>query len=267
MTTLFKNNAASTLASSLATAATSMTVATGHGDRFPVVASPDIAFVTLENAAGNIEIVKITTRTSGADSMTIVRGQEGTVARDWVAGDIVSMRITAASIQSALSEVREHVADTADAHAASAISNTPSGNLAATTVQAALNELQSDVDGRQAALGYTPVNKAGDTMTGGLTVPALTVNGTGPTVTLYDTDLAYGRYLHVNDYNIGFLTTAWGWAFRVDNDGNAVATGNVTAYSDIRLKTDLVQIDDAIGKVQQLTGWWPEPSIPGPGLR
>jgi hypothetical protein len=41
-----------------------------------------------------------------------------------------------------------HIADTADAHAASAITNTPSGNLAATTVQAALDELQTDVDTR-----------------------------------------------------------------------------------------------------------------------
>ncbi len=37
---------------------------------------------------------------------------------------------------------------------ASAVVNTPSGNLAATDVQAALNELQSDVDGRQASGTY-----------------------------------------------------------------------------------------------------------------
>ncbi len=41
-----------------------------------------------------------------------------------------------------------HIVDTTDAHAGSAITNTPSGNLAATTVQAALNELQTDVDTR-----------------------------------------------------------------------------------------------------------------------
>lgn len=39
-----------------------------------------------------------------------------------------------------------HINNTTGAHAASAISNTPSGNLEATTVQAALNELQGDVD-------------------------------------------------------------------------------------------------------------------------
>ena len=41
-----------------------------------------------------------------------------------------------------------HIDDTADAHDASAISNIPSGNLAATDVQTALDELQSDVDTR-----------------------------------------------------------------------------------------------------------------------
>lgn len=41
-----------------------------------------------------------------------------------------------------------HLNDTVDAHDASAISNIPAGNLAATEVQAALNELQSDIDTR-----------------------------------------------------------------------------------------------------------------------
>jgi hypothetical protein len=45
-------------------------------------------------------------------------------------------------------DIDDHIDDTSGAHAASAISNTPSGNLAATDVQAALNELQSDVDSR-----------------------------------------------------------------------------------------------------------------------
>lgn len=46
------------------------------------------------------------------------------------------------------SDYDAHIADTVDAHDASAISNVPAGNLAATTVQAALDELQTDVDTR-----------------------------------------------------------------------------------------------------------------------
>lgn len=44
-----------------------------------------------------------------------------------------------------------HTGASSGAHAASAISNTPAGNLAASTVQAALDELQTDVDTRALA--------------------------------------------------------------------------------------------------------------------
>ena len=54
--------------------------------------------------------------------------------------------------------IAAHIADTTDAHAASAITNTPAGNIAATTVQVAINELDTE-----------KVAKAGDTMTGNLT--------------------------------------------------------------------------------------------------
>ena len=37
--------------------------------------------------------------------------------------------------------------------------------------------------------------------------------------------------------------------------GDFTAAGNVTAYSDIRLKKDLVQIPNALDKVQKLTGY------------
>jgi hypothetical protein len=46
--------------------------------------------------------------------------------------------------QKVTTDLSDHVADTAAAHAASAIANTPAGNIAATTVQAALNELDSE---------------------------------------------------------------------------------------------------------------------------
>lgn len=49
------------------------------------------------------------------------------------------------------SYVDAHVNDATAAHAASAIANTPAGNLAATDVQSALDELQSDIDTRALA--------------------------------------------------------------------------------------------------------------------
>lgn len=63
-----------------------------------------------------------------------------------------SIDIPSTNVQDAIQFVKDftddHIADTVDAHDASAISNVPSGNLAATDVQTALNELQSDIDTR-----------------------------------------------------------------------------------------------------------------------
>lgn len=135
------NNAFSTLAGAINSIATSLTVGTGHGDRFPVITGADHTFVTLEDASGNIEIVKVTARASASDVMTIVRAQDGTTARSWAAGDVVECRVIASLLNDAIA----HAGDTTDAHAASAITNTPAGNIAATTVQAALNELDSEL--------------------------------------------------------------------------------------------------------------------------
>lgn len=46
----------------------------------------------------------------------------------------------------AQSDIDAHIADTTGAHAASAVSVTPAGNLSSTQVQAALEELQADID-------------------------------------------------------------------------------------------------------------------------
>lgn len=50
------------------------------------------------------------------------------------------------AVETNASNISTHISNPTGAHAASAITNTPSGNLAATTVQGALNELQGDID-------------------------------------------------------------------------------------------------------------------------
>ena len=63
------------------------------------------------------------------------------------------------------------------------------------------------------------------------------------------------NYIYWNNSNqVGFLTTSGGWAFKCDNSGNVTATGNVTAYSDIRLKTDIEPIESALERVSKLQG-------------
>jgi hypothetical protein len=64
--------------------------------------------------------------------------------------DPTASGLAGTNVQDAIDEVEgmieSHILDSSDAHDASAISNTPTGNLAATDVQGALNELQGDID-------------------------------------------------------------------------------------------------------------------------
>ena len=57
-----------------------------------------------------------------------------------------------------------------------------------------------------------------------------------------------------SDYDQGFLTSTGGWSWKGDNSGNWTATANVTAYSDIRLKEEVVTIPNALEKVTKLRG-------------
>lgn len=52
-----------------------------------------------------------------------------------------------------------------------------------------------------------------------------------------------------------FGANAGAGTFTLDGSGNLTANGNVTAYSDRRIKKDLVPIQDALGKVRSLVGY------------
>jgi hypothetical protein len=95
MALLIENNAYSRLAASLAAGGTTLTVDTGTGDRFPIAVAPNYFKLTLQDAANNIEIIKVSARAASSDAMTIERAQEGTTARAWSIGDIVELRLTA----------------------------------------------------------------------------------------------------------------------------------------------------------------------------
>ena len=62
MSVKFANNAHSTLASSISTSATSITVASGQGARFPSLSSGEYFYATLIDTSNNLEIVKVDQR-------------------------------------------------------------------------------------------------------------------------------------------------------------------------------------------------------------
>ena len=63
---------------------------------FPGVTAGTYFYATLTDSSNNLEIVKVTARTS--DIFTVVRAQEGTTARAYAAADKIELRITAASL-------------------------------------------------------------------------------------------------------------------------------------------------------------------------
>ena len=100
------------------------------------------------------------------------------------------------------------------------------------------------------------------TLTGDLTVNGtqtlggnLTVgSGTSSYINMVDSDHG-NRSIHNNSNRIGFLTHAMGWGAYCDDNGNWTAVGNVTAYSDKRLKTNIEVIPDALDKINSLSGY------------
>lgn len=97
MAVLVKNNAFSTLASGITNVATTITLAAGTGSRFPAAGGADYFYATLINTSNQLEVVKVTARST--DTLTVVRGQDGTTARAYSTGDRIELRLTAALIE------------------------------------------------------------------------------------------------------------------------------------------------------------------------
>ena len=102
----FTNNAATTLASSILSGATSLTVTASTGALFPSLSGGNFFYCTLQNTAGTVyEIIKVTARST--DTFTIVRAQEGTSASAFASGDKCELRLTAGEINQLFSGITQ----------------------------------------------------------------------------------------------------------------------------------------------------------------
>tara|TARA_R110000868_G_scaffold14_7_gene228 strand:- start:13185 stop:14612 length:1428 start_codon:yes stop_codon:yes gene_type:complete len=97
------NNAFATLAAGINSSATSITLTSGQGARFPTLAGGDYFYATLVDTSNNLEIVKCTARST--DVLTVVRAQETTTARAYSTGDRIEIRITAQTFIDAITEI------------------------------------------------------------------------------------------------------------------------------------------------------------------
>jgi len=97
------------------------------------------------------------------------------------------------------------------------------------------------------------------------------IRGGSPTLYFRDTD-HYSAMIHNNSNLLYVLRGAndtetwtqvngvWPWIWNLTNNdstcgGSLYCYGNVTAYSDIRHKTDIVKLDDCLEKVEKLNGY------------
>lgn len=120
MAQLFANAARSPLMASILAGDTSLAVDASLADLFPVAntgtdpvptAGKDYFKIVLENAAHEKEIVYVRTRALGDPIFSnVIRGQEGTTARAYTAGDVVGLRLTAEDYEEALADVGVRIA-------------------------------------------------------------------------------------------------------------------------------------------------------------
>ena len=96
MTLKYANNAASTLAAGISSGVTSLTVASGHGSRFPSLTGAEWFPITVVQSGGSFEIMRCTARSG--DVLTVTRAQEGTTALAFLTGDKVELRLTSAAL-------------------------------------------------------------------------------------------------------------------------------------------------------------------------
>lgn len=99
----FSNNATTTTTARISDTDTSLTVASGTGAVFPTLGAGEYFKATLQDINSNFEIVKVTARTD--DTMTVVRGQDGTLAVPFAANSRFELRVLASSAQEYLDSI------------------------------------------------------------------------------------------------------------------------------------------------------------------
>jgi len=87
------NNAFGTLNASINSSATTIVLVAGQGARFPTLSAGDYFYATLIDTSNNLEIVKVTARST--DTLTVVRGQDNTTGRAYATNDRFELRPTA----------------------------------------------------------------------------------------------------------------------------------------------------------------------------
>jgi len=260
MAVKFSNNASATLASSINNSVTTIAVTSGQGALFPSLAAGEFFFATLVDSSNNLEIVKVTAR--AADSLTVTRAQDGTSARAYTAGDRLELRPVAASFDT--------MAQTDKAQTFSAIQTfsqtivgSINGNAATVTDGVYISGSQTITGAKTFSGGITStgvssltLRSPGDLDTTGAMYVSFQDSSTGSSVErgwigFGEANGNLGMSNAVSGKPIKFYVS--GGNYTMDASGNFTASGNVTAYSDERLKKDWAPVGvDFVSKLAQV---------------
>lgn len=96
MPALLSNNASSRLSAAITNSATAISIESADAGKFPSPGGGQWFPLTVVDAAGNMEIMRVTAR-SGT-TLTVTRGQEGTIAKAFAAGSACDLRLTSGSL-------------------------------------------------------------------------------------------------------------------------------------------------------------------------
>jgi hypothetical protein len=231
-TLLFANNIKTTLSAPITTTSTTITVSSGTG--MPVPTTGQTFLITFVDATTGLlyEIASCTTRSG--NTLTVVRGQEGTTPLNWNAGDTVAMFPTAGTMQNFA-----QISGAAFTGAVSATTLTASGLLTANSAYLPGGVLQIGANSPNAntifkndatlstnyGANYYPIAR-GD---GG--TYALNITGNSGTATLATTATTANALNTSNNYTVQNLQALNG--VQINGGGLNVNSGNSNLYTDV----------------------------------
>lgn len=249
----FANNAESVLASSINSTQTSIILQSGQGARFPTLGIGDYFIATLVDAAGNLEIVRVIARV--ADTLTVLRGQEGTIARSFAAGSYIGNQATAAQFSSFFNTDNDGAGSGLDADlldgrqsSTTAVANTVPvrdangdlpGNITGNAATATTATTATNVSG--GSVSATTLSASGSTTLQSVSATTLTTTGNSTLGdATSDSHTINGSLSVTNTLNSQSISAT----------GTITASGNITAFSDARLKTDWAALDGVLEKAR-----------------
>jgi hypothetical protein len=251
MAQLFTNGARALLTSGITSTANSLTVEAGKADLFPVanVGAGSLPSVNnwfkavLQDSLGNIEIVYVRTRASGSGVFSnVLRGQEGTIARAYSSGSVVGLRITATDINSVIDFVSKNNAFTGS-NSFAGVSEFFGAASFSQLIAGSINGNAATVTNGVYTTGSQTIG--GDkTFSGLLALSSSRIVIANSSLAMYEMHLpsvaARAWYLSTDGVTRLAITNGGGTAssvlLSVNDAGNFTALGDVTAYSDERLK-------------------------------